>query len=87
MMQQTSLLAYKEIHNIVTTRQSEVLMAFSLSCTNSLTNMELAGILGWSINRVTPRVLELRRIGYLELKDKRPCDKTGRMAMAWGLIE
>jgi DNA-binding Lrp family transcriptional regulator len=48
-----------------------------------MTNMELAKALNWSINRVTPRVLELRKMGIVVLSCKRKCGATHNNAYAW----
>lgn len=50
------------------------------------TNAELAARLGWPINRVTPRIKELRgdECGYLVYDGgKRKCKVTGSTAHAW----
>lgn len=47
--------------------------------------MELAQKLGWSINRVTPRVLELRQLEVLEEANRRKCQVTGNNAYSWRL--
>ena len=81
MIQETSLMAYLEIVPSIGAKQKVV---FNAICShNGITNMELAAELRWSINRVTPRVHELRRIGLVKLKEKRNCNITGRLAMAW----
>ena len=49
----------------------------------NMTNMELARMLGWSINRVTPRVYALREMGFLVKHRRRMCSVTGNTAMAW----
>jgi len=86
MIQQTSLVAFAEIRAGITIRHKEILNIFQQS-TQSLTNMEISTKLGWSINRVTPRVYELRKLGYLELEEQRPCGQTGRLAMAWRQVK
>lgn len=48
-----------------------------------VTNMEIARVLGWSINRVTPRVKELREKGLVEEGRRRACQVTGRTVQAW----
>jgi succinate dehydrogenase flavin-adding protein (antitoxin of CptAB toxin-antitoxin module) len=63
--------------------QSRVLDVFYENPDRDFTNMELAQYLGWSVNRVTPRVYELREMGLLTLSRVRPCRVTGRRAMAW----
>lgn len=63
-------------------KQHEVYKVFARSF-QPLTNMEAAALLGWSINRVTPRVLELREAGVLTFAEQRKCRVTGNTAMAW----
>ena len=45
--------------------------------------MEIAEILGWSINRITGRVFELREKGFLKEESKRFCSITGSLAISW----
>ena len=80
-LQQTSLEAYRKIYGELGEKQARVLNVFQGS--QALTNMEIADILGWSINRVTPRVFELRERQMLKEAMKRHCAVTGRMAIAW----
>ena len=47
---------------------------------NGLTNMELAEMMGWSINRITPRIGELRNLGYVREFCVRKCRITGSNA-------
>lgn len=49
------------------------------------TNSEISHILHMPINCVTPRVYELRKMGYVIPGAKRQCGVTGRIAMTWGL--
>jgi transcription initiation factor IIE alpha subunit len=49
------------------------------------TNSELSEILGWSINRVTPRVKELREREVVVEDERRECKVTGRYVIAWKL--
>jgi len=86
-MQETSLDAYfSEVLPTLGERHQQVLKIFI--------NMELSDELDWSVNRVTPRVFELRGMGKNNpLKNKpilvkselRPCRITKRMVNAWGL--
>ncbi|MHA1168685.1 MAG: hypothetical protein ACTSRU_12735 [Candidatus Hodarchaeales archaeon] len=70
-MQKTSLVAYfDEVVPTLGERHREVFKVFTDNPSMNFTNMELADELGWSINRVTPRVYELRGLG-------RKTDKTG----------
>jgi hypothetical protein len=48
-----------------------------------MTNMEVASALHMSINRITPRVLELRELGLVVLSQRRRCGVTGNWAMSW----
>lgn len=86
MIQQTSLKAYNEIKQKIGKKQKEVLEAIKSIRELSLespTNMEIAKYLGWSINRITPRVLELRKANIIEKEGERPCKITKRTAMTW----
>lgn len=49
-------------------------------------NMELSKKLEWSINRVTPRVLELRKMGFVMSERCRPCLVTGRWVREWRCV-
>lgn len=66
-------------------RQKEVLVVFEENRHVNWTNMELAQALQWSINRVTPRVKELRDEGLLTTACRRECLVTGNQAYAWKL--
>ena len=48
-----------------------------------LSNMEIAHYLGWSVNRVTPRVFELRQKGLVVPGPRRPCTITGQTVQTW----
>ncbi len=94
-MQSTSLEAYfREVLPSLGERHVQVLNVFTENPTLDFTNSELAEELGWSINRVTPRVYELRGQGpnnklkwtpILTLSRRRQCNITERKAMAWCL--
>lgn len=62
-------------------RQITVLEAIDRlqECSNS----ELAIALDWTINRVTPRVNELRKAGVVVESTRRMCKVTGRTVIAW----
>ena len=47
------------------------------------TFQELANYLGWSVNRVVPRVFELRQLGFVVAGEKRACSVTGYPATPW----
>ena len=80
---QTSLDAWLNVQEKLGRRQREVLIA--LHHLKEATNMEIANYLGWSINRVTPRVLELREMGLVTQSKIRKCRITGNNARAWKL--
>ena len=85
MIQETSLEAYLEVKPRLGEKQKEVyrLLKNATRVGFDMTNMEIAQALKWSINRVTPRVYELRQAGLVVLSQKRLCSVTGRRAMAW----
>jgi len=85
MIQETSLEAYLEVKPRLGEKQKEVyrLLKNATRVGFDMTNMEIAQALRWSINRVTPRVYELREKGLVVLSQKRQCSVTGRRAMAW----
>ena len=60
---ETSKEAYKGIVPILGETQTTVLSA--LVYLKEATNAEIADFLDWSINRVTPRIFELREEGYV----------------------
>jgi DNA-binding MarR family transcriptional regulator len=89
-VQETSLLAYDKMrhHGRIGRSQSIVLERIRLATLNwepyhDITNAELGDALGWSINRITPRVLELREMGLVERSSVRQCTFTRNMANAW----
>lgn len=96
-VQQTSISAYISLiedPEYVARCQSEVLTV--IRANGDLTNTEIADKLDWSINRVTPRVKELRVKGLVITSQKRECfcticnvqrgmfkDIPHRVAIAW----
>ena len=85
-MQQTSLMAYKMAQKHLNKSQRTILTLWEGGC-GELTNAEIGQRLGWPINRVTPRVLELRRMNPPKLRDCgiRKCNVTNNTAHQWGL--
>ena len=82
-MQQTSLSAYYErVKPSLGERQFAVYRLIKAS-ERDWSNSEIGRALGWSINRVTPRVKELRDLGILTLSGKRRCAITGLTVCAW----
>jgi len=82
-IQDTSLIAWGEMQGKLAQTQKAVLEILTRT---RLTNMELAEALGWSINRVTPRVNELRKKGRLRDCGKRKCSITHRLAYVWTAV-
>lgn len=91
MTQETSKQAYfTEVLPTLADRHRKVLEV--LSTVPDATNSELSRMLGWEINRVTPRVNELAFPKEKDVKPliqqayKRPCKITGRTAIAWKVV-
>jgi hypothetical protein len=94
-MQDTSLEAYfKIVVPDLGARQKAVLKVFTDNQAMNFTNLEIARDLRWDINRVTPRVYELRGKGknnpmtenpVLMESERRPCRESGHKAIAWQL--
>lgn len=82
-VQNTSIEAFKRVKPILGRNQMKVLNL--LRENHDLTNSEIANKLGWPINRVTPRVYELRQLGEVSEYKKRKCSITGLMVIAWGV--
>ena len=80
MVRQTSLLAYQGISSEINEKQREVLQLLKNS-PFALTNKDIGRALRWSINTVTPRVLELRLKGRLLCAGVKVQD--GRKAYQW----
>ena len=80
-LQPTSLEAYNKILPTISDKQGEVLQV--LRHLKEVSNMEIAAALDWSINRVTPRIKELRDIGVVETAGLRNCKITGEIVNIW----
>jgi len=61
MIQSTSKIAFQKIQPTLNARQNQVLDAIVKLGVAS--NQQIAEFLGWQINKVTPRTLELRHAG------------------------
>jgi len=81
MIQDTSRWAYALATQNLNQKQKAVIDA--LRFFRNATNAEVAQHLGWEINRVTPRVLELRKLGKIIDTGRRTCKVTGNTAHAW----
>ena len=51
------------------------------------TYQELSSSMGWSVNRIIPRVMELRQLGLIVMGGKRQCGTTGMIVQSWRLNE
>lgn len=63
MFQQTSLLAYRSLEHI---GQKQKACYRIIKVLGPVCNQDIGYQLNWEINRVTPRVKELRELGYVE---------------------
>jgi hypothetical protein len=79
--QDTSLWAYARATQDIGKKQKEVLDA--LRFFPDATNAELAARMNWPVNRITPRCLELRKMGLILDAGKRTCKVTGSTAHCW----
>lgn len=52
-----------------------------------LTNAEISYFLQWPINRVTPRIFELRKLGYVRYYTQRQDRITGATASVWVAVD
>ena len=80
-VQSTSVIAYRDIEPTLGKKQQLIFGVLGLFA--NMTNNELARYLDWQINTVTPRVFELRKLGLIEEGERRPCDVSGRLSIAW----
>jgi hypothetical protein len=81
MIQDTSLFAYSVATQNLGAKQKQVLDA--LRFFPDATNAELGRHLSWPVNRITPRVLELRKMGLKLDAGRRTWKVTGSTAHAW----
>ena len=84
MIQNTSLEAYKVLTPDLGSLQ-EIVYNTIMDHPNSC-NHELAKILGWEINRITPRVKELRDKGLVVCVCNKIDSSTNRNVMCWKAI-
>lgn len=81
MIQQTSLSAYDDVKLRLGDKQMQVYLC--LKDIGVANNLILSKRLKWDINRVTPRVLELREMGIIIKDSMRPCPITKRISWFW----
>jgi DNA-binding MarR family transcriptional regulator len=79
-MTDTSLDAY---YNIQKLSQKRKMVYDAIQELGEATNMDIADHLGWTINRITPRVLELREKGLVEVAKKQKSRQTKRLSYFW----
>jgi hypothetical protein len=77
----TSLWAYQLAAKDLGAKQKAVLDA--LRFFPDATNAEIAAHLKWPVNRITPRILELRGMDLVFDAGRRRCRVTGSMAHCW----
>ena len=78
--QYTSRQAYRDLKR-VNDKQAQVFRVIELA--QPASNYDIAKHLSWPINRVTPRVLELRDMDFIELAHKARHPATNRTMMFW----
>jgi hypothetical protein len=83
-IQETSIEAFITIKKNLHRSQKEVFDA--LQTQPNATNLEIAWMLKWPINRVTPRCVELRELGLVEEFGKRICRVSKRRSIAWRAV-
>lgn len=81
--QETSAIAWNSIQDYLGSKQYEVLRAISFL--GECNNQEIARHLGIEINRITPRVFELREKGLVEESRQDRDAETGRLTNFWRL--
>jgi hypothetical protein len=82
MIQQTSLEVWQDIKPYLSNKQSIVYSA--LLALNVATNKDLSCYLNWPINSITPRVLELRKLGMVI--ENQVIIQNNRSAIQWRCI-
>jgi hypothetical protein len=82
MIQQTSIEAYEEVKKELGNKQNIVYQ--KLLFNQPASNKQLAEQLNWKINSVTPRILELRRLGKVKFWGY--IYEEGRRVMAWKIV-
>ena len=82
-VQETSLQAYKEAKKKLGDHQAIVWA--TIDAHGPISNKQIATLLGWEINSVTPRVLELRALEQVKYAGQRLDPKTNRPEMLWSV--
>jgi helix-turn-helix protein len=85
MIQQTSLLAYREHQETLSRNEKVVYSVIKMCPLTGITNNEISEYLKWKINRVTGRTNGLVKKGRVKEVCKRPDLYTGNLSIAWGI--
>ena len=83
--QPTSMEAWSALQDSLGDKQKYVYDA--LRILGEASNKELSAALTWPINCVTPRVLELRRLGLIDFARVQTDNATGRSEIVWKAVE
>ena len=83
-MQDTSLSAYGEAKEKMGAHQSQV--HYIIRQKGDISNLDIARLLNWPINSVTPRVKELRDKGLVEEAYRDIHPETGRRVIYWRAV-
>lgn len=83
-MQRTSLIAWDSIQEDLGDKQKMVYDA--LAVVEEASNKDLGNLLGWPINTITPRVLELRNMGLVECAGEKYDNRTNRSELTWKAV-
>ena len=83
-VQETSLEAYKQAKKKLGDHQAIVWA--TIDAHGPISNKQIASILGWEINSVTPRVLELRALEQVKFAGYQTDNKTGTREMMWSVV-
>ena len=82
MIQQTSLMAYKDFYSILLNARYTAIL--SVLDGEGLTDMEISRRLGFSDpNTIRPRRNELVKMGFIIANGKRNCSVTGKKCLTW----
>lgn len=81
-VQTTSLFTYMNIVKPTLGKRQRIVLE-KLQERENMTNLEIAESLNLPINSITPRVFELRKLGYVYESKRRVCKISGYIAIAW----
>ena len=83
-MQRTSISAWESIQVDLGLKQK--LVYDTLALVEEASNKDLVNLLGWPINTITPRVLELRNMGLVECAGEKYDNRTNRSELTWKAV-